>query len=110
MKTLLIALAVIFSLTSCTTSRNGCNYHRGKAPKFTADIQVQGVLKKVLSNKNGKAVFEMYLPVKDTTVFVYYGYYYGIGKKRFEIGSKWTLKFDSRDTAAIRKSIVTLNS
>lgn len=105
MKKLLIASIVILSLVSYTSTKYGCEYKKGKEPKFRADIQVQGVLEKVLQNNPGKAILQMKL--KDTTAYVYYGY---CNKVRFVIGSKWTLQFDSRDTCKIKRSIVKLNS
>jgi len=107
MKKLLFVLLLITSLIGCTSQKYGCDYRRGKMPKFRADIQMQGKLEKVLQQSPGKALLQMYLPKMDTVVYVYYGY---CNRMKFEIGSKWTLHFDSSDTCRIKRSIVKLNS
>jgi hypothetical protein len=100
----------IACLIGCTSQKYGCDYKGRRTPKFTADTQVQGRLDSILSHKPGRALLQVYVPKLDTVVYVYYGYFRGLKRKQFDIGSKWTLQFDSRDTGVVRRSIVKLNS
>lgn len=110
MKKILFFLLIIVCLIGCSSQKYGCDYKGGRVPKFRADIQVQGILDSILYHVPGRAVLKMYVAKLDKPVYVYYGYFRGITKQRFNIGSKWTLQFDSNDTGKIKQSIVKLNS
>lgn len=110
MKTLLIAIIIILSLVSCTSTKVGCDYKRGKMPRFRADIQVQGRLDSVLYHVPGRAVLKMYVAKIGKPVYVYYGYFRGLSRQRFNIGDKYTILFDSQDTGLVRRSVIKLNS
>lgn len=110
MKKILFVLLIIVCLIGCTSQKYGCDYRGKRTPKFTADIQVQGRLDSVLYHVPGRAVLKMYVAKMDKPLYIYYGYFRGLKKQRFEMGSKWTLRFDSRDSGKIKRAIVTINS
>jgi len=110
MKKVLFALLIITCLISCSSQRYGCDYKGRRTPKFTADIQVQGVLDSVLYHVPGRAVLKMSVAKLDKPVYVYYGYFRGLSRQRFNIGDKYTILFDSADTGKIRRSVIKLNS
>lgn len=95
------------SLFSCSAPKYGCDYKGKRVPKFTASVQAE--LIRVHSNKPGKAVLVMKAKGVDT-LYCYYGYLAGLSKKKFFAGDKYTIRYDSTDTAKFRKSIITRNS
>ncbi len=86
MKLLLISL--IF-LASCSTQRNGCDYHGGKAPKFRA---CTGTLEKAELLTYNKV--KLTIRTGDTALIVYHNFHYGIGTKRWPIGKQVEFLFD----------------
>ena len=110
MKKILFVLLIIVCLIGCSSQKYGCDYRGKRTPKFTADIQVQGRLDSVLYHVPGRAVLKMYVAKLGKPVYVYYGYFRGLSRQRFNIGDKYTILFDSRDTGKLRRSIVKLNS
>ena len=110
MKKILIVLLIATCLIGCSSQKYGCDYKGNRTPKFSADIQVQGRLDSVLYHVPGRAVLKMYVSKLDKPIYVYYGYFRGISRKRFQIGDKYTIIFDSADTGKIRRSVIKLNS